>query len=191
MRINVDDKVKIVNVEGVLARYEDKIGKVDRIFYETIPPIAIVQFDGEDCIFTKVPLVNLVKVEIEAQVETASEIPEGAKKISRAEFRAALERVTHPNNIFTERSGGMSAFVRGVTTMIVGEAVETAIFKDADGVVMTEDEFVSELWSACNPVAISESVKKGMPASNCIHVALTALIGLEDVVEILFGGSDD
>jgi hypothetical protein len=190
MKINVDDKVKIVKAEGVLVRYEDKIGKVDRIYYETTPPIAIVKFEGEECIFTKVPLENLVKVEIEAQVETA-EIREGAKKISRDEFRAAIESVIRPENILTENSDGMSAFVRGVTTMIVGDAVETAIFKDADGVVMTEDEFISELWSACNPVALSESVKKGVSASKCITVAITALIGLDEVVGILFGGSDD
>lgn len=192
MKFNIGDTVRVVEAPLDLSEFIGKIGKVEKLFTELNPPIAYVLFEEDETVARsvgfKVPLAHLEKIEI--QEETVTEISEGARKISRDEFRAAIETVTHPSNIFTENSGGMSAFVRGVTTMIVGDAVETAIFKDADGVVMTEDEFVSELWSACNPVALSEGVKKGMSASKCITVAITALIGLEDVVEILFGGSN-
>lgn len=187
--IHENDLVKIVNPEGNLADLAEEIGKVERVYATLDCPIAVVTFeDGyyARAITVKVPLDNLEKVEI------APEIPEGAKQISRAEFKAALEKVTHPDNIFSERSGGgMSALVRGMTIMIVGNKVENAIFKDQDGVVMTEDEFISELWTACNPVTLSEGIDKGMSANRCFTVAIGAIIGLEEIVEILFGGSDD
>lgn len=190
MRINTNDKVMIVNPEGVLARFEGKTGTVERIYPELIPPIAIVKFEEDETVrfdvSVKVPVENLAKVELE------TEIREGAKMISRDEFKKAIEKVAHLDNIFTgEFSDPMSSFIKGITTMVVGDFVRDAIFKDKDVVYMTEDELVSEIWSACNPVTLSENVKKGMPASKCMHVSITAMIGLETVVEILFGRSND
>ena len=84
----------------------------------------------------------------------------------------------------------MSDFLRSITTMIVGKKVAEKIFEDRDVIVMTEDELISALWSACDPVSVSENIDKKMSPRKCITIAMTAMISFEEIVGTLFGADN-
>lgn len=176
-----------VNVIG--GSYKGRTGKVVKIY--DYADIAVVSFDDNGDL-GKVLLSELVEIQPQESriVDVKIEIPEGAKTISRADFDAALAEITSPEKMRGSESNLMATFTRIMTARVVGDSVRDKLFEDQDVVVMTEEEFISALWTACNPVTISESVKKGVYARGCIHVAITAMIGLEEIVGILFGAEN-
>lgn len=189
MRVNVGDKVRVDASMGYLSNVMGVTGEVIQI-YEFLVPMAVVKF--ENGVTAKVEVSNLRKVEAQENAEPKSEIPEGAKQITKADFEAALKRVTSPDHVLGDNSRDpMGGLMRSITTMIVGKKVTDKIFENQNAVVMTEDEFISALWEACNPNSVAEAVEKKMSVRKCITVAMTAIISFEEIVEILFGGSND
>lgn len=194
MSIKENDRVRVIKAEGELSPLIGASGTVKRIYELGTGDIAAVQIIPDETIareiFVKLPVENLEKVGPQENRET--EIPEGAKQIFKADFEAALKRVTSPDHAFGDKSRDpMAGFLASITTMIVGKEVTEKIFEDQDVIVMTEDELISALWSACNPVSVYESVDKKMSPRKCITVAMTAMISFEEIVGIIFGGSND
>ena len=186
MSIHVNDQVKVVRADGELSCLIGAIGKVDRIHELATGRIAIVKIiPDETCyreIVVKFPVENLERV------DAKTEIPEGAKQISEADFEAALEELTNPEKLLSGKSGNpMVGFTRILTAKLIGDGVKAKIFKDQDVVVMTEGEFSAVLWDACNPVAVDEMVNNKMGAAKTLKVSITAMITLEEIVGILFG----
>lgn len=181
MAIRENATVKVIG-----GSFEGRTGKVVKI--HDFAGIAVVSFDDNGDL-GKVEIAHLVEIQPQESriVDVKIEIPEGAKKISRADFEAALAEITSPEKMLKSDSNPMGTIVQLMTAKIIGDSVRDKLFKDLDVVVMTEEEFISALWTACDPVTISESVKKGLLARSCIHVAITAMIGLEEIVGILFG----
>lgn len=192
MSINVSDRVRVIRAEGEQAPLIGAIGKVERIYSLATGDIAIVQILPDEMIareiFVKLPVEYLEKVGSQTQ---ETEIPEGAKKISEADFEAALEELTDPGKMLSGRSNAMVGFTRLLTAKLVGDGVKAKIFKDQDIVVMTEEEFSAVLWDACNPVAVDEITGNKMGAAKTLKIAITAIITLEEIVGILFGGSEE
>lgn len=167
--------------------FEGRKGKVVKI--HDFAGIAVVSFDDNGDL-GKVETAHLVEVQPQESrvVDVKIESPEGAKKISRADFEAELKRVTDPTHALGGNSRDpMSGFLRSITTMIIAKKVTEKIFEDLDVVVMTEDEFISALWSACDPVSVSENIDKKMSPRKCITIAMTAMISFEEIVGTLFG----
>lgn len=185
MAIHENATVKVIG--GI---HEGKTGKVVKI--HEYADLAIVSFDDNGDL-GKVSLSALVEVQPQESriVDVKIEIPEGAKKISRVDFEAALKRVTSPDRVLGDNSRDpMGGFMRSITTMIVGKKVTDKIFEDQDVVVMTEDEFISALWGACDPVTVSDDVDKKLSSRKCITVAMTAIISFEEIVESFFGAEN-
>lgn len=192
MSIKENDRVKVIKAEGELSPLIGATGTVKRIYELSAGDIAAVQIIPDETIareiFVKLPVENLEKVGPQENRET--EIPEGAKRITKADFEAALAEITSPEKMHESGSNLLGTFTRIMTAKIIGDSVRDKIFEDQDVVIMTEEEFISTLWKACDPVTTSESVKKGLSARKCVHVAITAMIGLEEIVGIIFGGSN-
>lgn len=170
-----------VNVIG--GPYKGRTGKVVRV--HDLVDIALVSFDDNGDL-GKVSLSALVEVQPQKQA-VEPEIPEGAKKISRADFEVALidssqytaSRVSsHP----------LTAIIGSSIGTIVGANIADKIFKDQDVVVMTEDQFVAELWVNCNPKAVGEMIGNLMNLGNNMDVAIAAIMNLRKIPVILFGG---
>lgn len=190
MNINVNDRVRVIRADGELIPLIGAIGEVDRIHELATGRIAIVKIiPDETCyreIVVKFPVENLEKV------EPKTEIPEGAKQISEADFEAALKELTDPEKMLSGKSGNpMVGFTRLLTAKLVGDGVKKRVFEDQDVVVMTEEEFSVALWDACNPVAVDEFTGNKMGAAKTLKVSITTIITLEEIVDILFGGSND
>lgn len=185
MAIHENSTVKVIG-----GFYDGKTGKVLSVYPNV--DIAVVSFHDNGDV-GKVSLSALVEIQAQESkiVDVKIEIPEGAKKISRADFDAALKRVTSPDHVLGDNSRDpMGGFMRSITTMIVAKNVGDEIFKDQDVVIMMEDEFISALWSACNPISVAENVQKKVSARKCMTITMTALIGFEEVVAILFGAEN-
>lgn len=185
MAIHENSLVKVVD-----GMYAGKTGKVVNVYPQV--GTAVVSFDDNGDL-GKVLLAALVEVPPQEGriVDVKIEIPEGAKKISRADFEAELKRVTSPDHVVGGKSRDpMSDFLRNITTMIVGKKVIEKIFEDQDVIVMTEDGLISALWSACDPVSISENIDKKMSPRKCITIAMTAMISFDEIVGILFGAEN-
>lgn len=182
----IKENATVMVIDGI---HVGKTGKVTMVY--DYADIAVVSFDDNGDL-GKVSLSALVEVQPQESriVDVKIEFPEGAKKISRADFDAALVEITSPEKMLESNSNPMSAFAQIMTAKIMGDSVRDKIFEDQDAVIMTEEEFVSGLWGACDPTATSESVKKGLSARECIRVAITAMIGLEEIVGILFGAEN-
>ena len=90
-------------------------GKVVRM-YEAMG-IAIVRFDNGQV--AKIPVDSLEEIE-QKNENQESKIPEGAKRITEAEFIELLKEITSPDNIIAKvgiEKGmvvGMSAFIGGM-----------------------------------------------------------------------------
>lgn len=185
MSINVNDRVRVIRAEGELIPLIGAIGKVDRIHELATGRIAIVKIvPDETCyreIVVKFPVENLEKV------EPKTEIPEGAKQITKGDFEAAIEEITNPEKALSGGSNPMATLTKIMTAKIVGDVVKDNIFKDQDAVVMTENEFSSALWDACNPVAVDGKTGNKTGAAKTLRVSITAMITLEEIVGILFG----
>lgn len=190
--MKINDKVLIASDDAVFASYKGKVATVKRIFSDVIPPIAYVEIEEDPKIANtvgfKVPLADLVAIPDEPK----SDIPEGAREITKADFEEALKSVTNPEAAFANTNlNPMGSLLKIMTAKIVGENAKTEIFKDCDSVVMSEDQFVVALWNACDPVTVAEITGKKMSARKCMDVALAAFISFRDVVAILFDESEN
>lgn len=183
MAIRVNTPVKVID-----GHYADKTGKVIDIF-ETLGT-AIVSFDDNGDV-GKVSLSALIEIAPQDSkiVDVKIEIPEGAKKISRADFDAVLADLADPAKIASDRNP-IVALTTILTVKIVGDGIRDKIFEDQDVVVMREEDFVAALWDACNPVNLKETIGFKESISRTIKVGITALISLESIVGTLFGADN-
>lgn len=190
MSIHVTDRVKVVHADGELSCLIGAIGKVDRIHELATGRIAIVKIipDDVNCyreIVVKFPVENLEKVEPEI------EIPEGAKLISKEDFEGALKKITNPETVFANADDPTHALFEGLATTLFGCKLMTILFNESDTVILTEDDFVRSLWDACNPAIGRNGVIPSVRAYDGLLMAVTSIIHLRHIVEILFGGSHD
>lgn len=184
MRINVGDKVRVDTSMGYLSNVMGETGEVVQV-YDFLVPMAVVKF--ENGITAKVEISNLRKVEAQENVEPKSEIPEGAKKISRADFDNAVDHIVAPEKILFSGGNPMATIAKVGSVMALRDSVRNEIFKGNDNVVMTEDEFIAILWNACNPGVVSKLINSVKPGRKLNKIAVGAFISFEEVVEILFG----
>lgn len=177
MSIKENDRARVV---GDI--FDGKVGTVKSVYNSL--GVAIVTFDEG---IAKVPLSCLVK-----EKEPESEIPEGAKRITKAEFMAALQKITSPEAIFSGKSvDPIHALTDGLSAIIFGHKVASIIFEDKDVAVLTEDDLVGALWDACDPAVMSEEVNRKQSAFNCLLMSVSAVIVLRDLVTILFGEPEE
>lgn len=178
---------KNATVKVIGGFYDGRVGKVCSIFPEI--DTAVVSFDDNGDV-GKVNLSALVEIQSQESktVDVKIEIPEGAKKISRADFDAAIDKITSPKKM--SRSNPMSGFIAMLGGVLVSHTLREKIFKDQDVVVMTEDDFVVALWDACSPVEIARSAGNKHSVRDAMRMSITALISLEDMVDILFGAEN-
>lgn len=182
MAIKENATVKVIN-----GPYVDKIGKLSRVYPEI--DMAIVSFeDGE---VGKVTLSSLVET-LSKEERDAIEVPEGGRKITKADFDSALAELTNPIELFSDPDvDPMRLLVMSATTKIVGVYLGKELFKDSDVVAITEDRFISLLWEVCSPEKVSESIGNKMILRNCMGVSISAVNTLRDLILILFGGSEE
>lgn len=174
-------------VKVISGFYKGETGKVSRVCADGAA--AIVVFTNGD--MGKVYQSEIVEIEPQADriVDVKIEIPEGAKKISRDDFDAALAEVTSPEKMFRPESDSLAALTRLMTAQIVGRSVRDKIIEDQD-VVITREGFISALWSACTPVEVAKTLDNKVSDDKAVKIAITALITLEPIIGILFGAED-
>jgi hypothetical protein len=162
--------------------YKGRTGKVIRV--HDLLSVAIVSFDDNGDL-GKTHFSELVEIKPQKQA-VEPEIPEGAKKISRADFEVAL---IGSNQYMASRvsSHPLTAVIGSSIGTIVGANITDKIFKDQDVVVMTEDQFVAELWVNCNPKAVGEMIGNIMNLGNNMDVSIAAIMNLRKIPVILFG----
>ena len=178
--IKENDRVKVVACENYLELFRNCTGKVTRIFETLSVPIAIVELEDDAGTTIKVHVTDLVKVEVKSQ---ESEIPEGAKLITKEAFdRAVMEA--------TLNAKSPSRILGSLSATIVGHNIGEKIFESEDAVYMTKDQFIATLWDGCSPKNVGESIDNQMSGEKCLHISITAMIGLEQTIEIFFGESD-
>lgn len=169
-----------VNVIG--GPYKGRTGKVVRV--HDLVSVVIVSFDDNGDL-GKIHFSELVEIEPQKQA-VEPEIPEGAKKISRADFEEALTE----SIVFLEEYQFRNPKSRaaGVTiAAIVGTNVADKIFKGQDVVVMSEDQFIVALWADCCPEAVSEIIGGGVPIGKAKDISVAAVASLAKISDILFG----
>lgn len=174
-----------VNVIGGL--YKGNTGKVIRIYGNV--GIALVQLENGD--LGKVYLSEMVEIRPQ-ETEPKPEIPEGAKKISRAAFLDALRVVTDPATIFSDAVNPVDflhATIEGMASITLGHKLAEVLFKDTDVAVVTEDDFVRALWKICDPASV---VERSLEASafDGLLISVSSVIRLRELVPILFGGEN-
>ena len=179
--IKENDRVKVVACENYLELFRNCTGKVTRIFETLAVPIAIVELENENGATIKVRVTDLVKIEVKSQ-ETEN-VPEGAKLITKEAFdRAVMEA--------TLNAKSPSRILGSLSATIVGHNIGNKIFESKDAVYMTKDQFIATLWDGCSPMNVGESIDNQMSGEKCLHISITAMIGLEQTIDILFGESD-
>lgn len=180
MVIRENSTVKVIG-----GLYDGKTGKVVKV-HDYID-IALVSFDDNGDV-GKVPLSALVEVQPQADriVDVKIVIPEGAKKITRADFDKAIVTATRPD--FENPGDFMDAITHGLASGIVGGIAANKIFGDQDVVVMTRDDLVVALWDGCNPKNVNES--SGFPIAKSLAISTGAIIALKKIVDILFGAEN-
>lgn len=182
MAIKENTLVKVIS-----GFYKGETGKVSRVCADGAA--AIVVFTNGD--MGKVYQSEIVEIGPQADqvVDVKIEIPEGAKKISRDDFDAALAEITSPEKMLASSSDPLTALTRLMTAEIVGRSVRDKIIED-QVVVITKEGFISALWSACTPVEVAKTLDNKVSGDKAVKVAITALITLEPIVGILFGAEN-
>lgn len=157
--------------------YKGRTGKVVKI--HDYAEIAVVSFDDNGDL-GKVSLSALVEVQSQTDriVDVKIEIPEGAKKISQAEFMEAIGQVTKPDKII-EKVGAEMGFLIGMTVMIGALKLAKRLFEESEIIVITKDQLLR---------AIAESAADEDP--KFMVVGLTNAFILRGIVDILFGGEN-
>ena len=190
MSIKENDRVQVIKADGELSPLVGAIGEVIRVYELGAGNIAAVRIIPDETIareiVVKLPVENLEKVKAQTQ---ETEIPEGAKQISKEDFEAALAEITSPEKMLGSNS--VVSFTKLLTAKIVGDNVKNELFKDQDVIVVTEEEFIVALWNACNPLSVDGTTGNKMGARKTVKISITAIISLEEIVDILFGGSND
>ena len=184
MSIRENDIVKVITTEPWFEAVKGMIGEVRAIHELGADNIAIVKFD--DGSFAKLPLDGLVKVTLKGDLE-AEAIPEGAKRITKADFEKALTEST-----IALMTGGdsMKYLLSSMTGTIVGSRIRDNLFKSEDVITLTEDQYIATIWDACSPESISNSIDNNMSVNRCIDVGVAAIIALKRTINILFGESE-
>lgn len=166
--------------------FEGRKGKVVKM--HDFAGIALVSFDDNGGL-GKVEIAQLVEIQPQESriVDVKIEIPEGAKKISRADFDAALAEITSPRKMLDGNFNPMVSFTKVLTARIIGDTLREEIFKDQDVVVMTKDEFVVALWDGCNPKCVSDQIRGRQSVARSMDVSVAAILSLREIPDILFG----
>lgn len=171
-----------VNVIG--GPYKDGTGKVVRVYGNV--GIALVQMENGD--LGKVYLSELVEIHPQ-ETEPKTEIPEGAKKISRADFEIAfIESIQLLRE--TAFDNPTSGIITTAIGSIVGKNIADKLFEDQDVVVMTEDQFTAVLWAGCSPEAMSGIIGGLMGIGKTIDVSIAALMSMRKIPDLLFGAEN-
>lgn len=174
MNVRENDRVQVV---GDI--FNDEVGTVESV-YDSLG-VAIVNFDEG---VAKVPLSCLVKI----KSQESAEIPEGAKRITKAEFMGALQKITSPEAIFSGKSvDPIHALTDGLSAILFGYKAASIIFEDKDVAILTEDDLVGALWDACDPAVMFEETFRKQSAFICLLMSVSGVIVLRDLVTILFG----
>lgn len=184
MNINKYDKV-VVNDPRFTS--DTLIGTVINTYAVTPDNVAIVHLEatGET---VKIPFSNLRKYEPQEKQESKTEIPEGARRITEAEFGKAVIEVTalenHPSGM--DEKNPMSSILGGLVGAIVGGKIAKKVFKDNEVITVTRDQLVEIIWNGCSPANADE--KNG---GNMV-VSIAAVMTLQNLVEIFFpSGSEN
>lgn len=176
MAIRENTPVKVIG-----GLYDGRVGKVVHTYPNL--DVAIVSFDDNGDV-GKISLSALVEIRPQKQA-VEPEIPEGAKKISRADFDAALIQATT-----LAMAKDAPNIMGALSAALVGERIGSEIFKESDVVVMTETEFIGALWDGCHPQRVSENVDKAMDVCKSISVSIASVITLRTIPRILFGAEN-
>lgn len=172
--------VRIIN-----GAHEGKSGRVASVY----PDLGVALVECNESIgMVKVLIDDLLVIPSRENEEIKTEIPEGAKKITRSDFDRAVVRSSLLEN---KSNDPMQNLVGSMTGVIVGKVAADDIFKGQDAVVMTEDEFIFALWDACNPNHVSEIIDNKMTLYRCIDVSIAGMLNMRNVVRILFGPEND
>lgn len=182
--MTIREKTRVRVIAGF---YEGKTGKINSVHPEA--GVAIVSFE-ENGDVGKVNLSDLIEIQAQPE-EKAPEIPEGAKQISRADFDKAIDDLVSPARILFSGGNPHTVVAKLSAIMASRRIVGDKIFDGATSVVMTEDEFVSALWIACDPRNMIPGDKSCVSAHRLTKLAVAMVIGLEEVVEILFGSPEN
>ncbi len=190
MKINVNDKVLIASDDALFAPCKGKVATVKRIYTEVNPPIAFVEIEEDPAVANtvglKVPLADLVLI----PAEPKSEIPEGAREITKADFDAAVDAVTDPNNLPEGVAPSTTRIITLLGNKILGEDVRKDIFKDRDSVIMTEEEFTAALWNGCRPEVVANAAGNKTAWRGYAHASIGLMLSFEDMIPIFFGESE-
>lgn len=170
--MNVRENDRVQAVGGI---HDGKVGTVKSV-YDLID-MAIVDFDNDTV--AKVPLSYLVKIKSQENQGDNSEIPEGAKYITKTEFMEAISEVTKPDKL-VETAGADKATIVGLGVLMSGIKLTEKLFKDADIILITKNQLDHEIAAS----AMDEDPK-------FMVVALVNSIILRGIVNILFSGDSD
>ncbi len=187
MKINVNDKVLISSENEVIGAYNGEVATVKRIYPDVVPPIAYVEIEADleaRIVGLKVPIADL------AMIEHTSEIPEGAREITKADFDEAVNTVTDPGNIPEGVTPSTARLITLMGNRILAEDVRKDIFKDRDSVIMTEDEFTAAIWNGCRPEIVANAAGNKTSWRNYAHMSIGLMLSFEDMIPILFGESE-
>ena len=186
MRINETDTVMIIAEVGFLSTFRGQKGVVSRVYpVSRDEGVAVVSMDSGETL--KVRFDDLVKItvpESKPAEPVEPEIPEGAKKIFKADFMRFIGGIVG-------KADDIREIVRSIAIGMAGSKICEKIFSDQDAVVMTEEEFISALWGASNPVFVSETVGGKMTARKTWSISLAAFSELRDFIPIVFGESEN
>lgn len=190
MKINVNDKVLISSENEIIGAYNGKVATVKRIYTEVTPPIAYVEIEEDpevaNTVGFKVPLADLVAIPDEPK----SEIPEGAREITKADFDEAVNAVTSPDNLPEGVERTTVRMITLLTNRILAGDVRKEIFKDRNSVIMTEDEFTAALWNSCRPEVVANASGNKNSWRGYAHISIGLMLSFEDMIPILFGESE-
>ena len=117
-------------------------GKVTRLYGDM--GIAIVRFESGQVV--KIPVDLLEEIELKNENQE-TKIPEGAKRITKAEFMRLLGEVTSPDNIIA-KVGVEKGMVVGMSAFIGDLKLLEKLFKDTEVIVITRDQLIHEI-AAC------------------------------------------
>lgn len=178
MNIRKNMKVKVNNEKS---SFHGAIGEVIKV-YEVID-IAIVRFSDE--VIVKIPVDCLLVIEEQNQ-EGKTEIPDGAKQITKNAFLEALKRVTDPKTCLEANSISDPSFVGNMCAIVICKVITDEIFSGRDVIIVNEEQFIDIFWNECNPVKLSENMSKTIGARRHLIGSMSAIMILEDMIEILF-----
>lgn len=174
--MNIGDKVKVAA--------NGKTGVIISSYNFTPDNIAIVRLDDNETI--KIRMEDLIK--LDAQTEQDSEIPEGARPISKGEFEDAVDEVTKPENHpgGMDRKNPMVSLIGVLVGVIVGGKIAEKVFKDTEVITVTKDQLVGIIWDGCNPENMAD-----LPGDN-MTTSIAAIMTLRNIVKIFFpSGSEE